>query len=73
MSNKAYPGHCSWHGGWANDVVLIYVVEGGSGAGGGAYACLDCARPLARRPFASKTLRIEVAALEERATEGQPR
>ena len=67
MRAEAYPGHCSWHHGWADDVALVHVVEGGSGPGGGAHACLTCARPLAQRPSASTTLRIEVAALEERA------
>jgi len=64
---EAYPGHCSWHDAWADDVALIRIDEGGSGPGGGASACLPCGRQLAQRASATETVRIEVAALEERA------
>lgn len=66
-ASEANPGHCSYHGAWAPDVVLVTVYEGGSGPGGGAHACLTCVRPLAERRNASDWLRRQVAAMEERA------
>lgn len=68
MSDRnAHPGHCSWHGQWADDVVLVTPNEGGSGPGGGAHACLDCVRPLLRRSSLSEWLHRQVAAMETRA------
>lgn len=61
------PGHCSWHDGWADDVVLVHVVETGSGPGGGARACLPCARPLLARSHVPDRLHEQVAAMEARA------
>ena len=59
-------GHCSWLGAWADDVVLVKIHEGGSGPGGGAYACLSCARPLTRSRLAPEWLRQQVEAMEAR-------
>jgi hypothetical protein len=69
---EMHPGRCSWHGGWADDVVLVTAHEGGSGPGGGAHGCLPCVRTLVGRGDVSDWLREQVAAMEERAarTEG---
>lgn len=68
MSERSsYPGHCAVHGRWADDVVLVTAHEGGSGWGGGAYACLPCARQLAHYSGASDWLRQQVEAMEARA------
>ncbi|SCK37140.1 hypothetical protein H181DRAFT_03137 [Streptomyces sp. WMMB 714] len=66
-AGEARPGHCSWHGGFSWDVVLVHVIEQGSGPGGGVYACLPCARPLAKRRDASDFLREQIEAMEDRA------
>ncbi|SER39380.1 hypothetical protein [Streptomyces qinglanensis] len=59
-------GYCAWHDGPADDVALIVVHEQGSGAGGGAYACLPCARPLARQRTTSAAAVKAIAAMETR-------
>ncbi|SCK23882.1 hypothetical protein H181DRAFT_01800 [Streptomyces sp. WMMB 714] len=68
MSRQAHPGHCAWHDDWADDVVLVTVHEGGSGPGGGAHACLRCARELTQRSATSTWLRDQITAMEIRAT-----
>ncbi|RAJ70321.1 hypothetical protein K378_01486 [Streptomyces sp. Amel2xB2] len=70
--SDGHPGHCSWHSGWADDVVMVAAHEAGSGWGGGVYACLPCARPLAARSDASKWLCRQVEAMEQRATQAAP-
>ncbi|MBO8184563.1 hypothetical protein [Streptomyces spirodelae] len=60
-------GYCAWHQGMADDVALIVVHEQGSGAGGGAYACLPCARPLVDQWSTSADAVEAIAAPEKRA------
>lgn len=59
-------GYCSWCRSGAEDVVLVSVIEQGSGPGGGVYACLPCARTLVDRRDASAWYKAEVAAMERR-------
>lgn len=70
---EMHPGRCDYHGGHAEDVVLVTVVEAGSGPGGGTHACLPCARPLVHRRDASAWFREQVAAMEDRAATGAAR
>ncbi|MGP3983265.1 hypothetical protein [Streptomyces sp. KR80] len=44
-------GWCSWHEGYAEDPVLVGVVEVGSGPGGSLYACRDCVEAYRLKPL----------------------
>ncbi|NGO43780.1 hypothetical protein [Streptomyces ureilyticus] len=49
-------GWCRWHGGHAEDVQLIDVIEQGSRGGGGLFACPPCLEQHGLVPFADRPL-----------------
>ncbi|MGP3977389.1 hypothetical protein ACTWQF_25940 [Streptomyces sp. 8N114] len=66
-------GYCAWHQGMADDVALIIIHEQGSGAGGGEYACLPCARALAHQWTTSPGAKQAIAALAKRVAAAEAR
>ena len=47
-------GWCAWHGGVAENVRLIDVIEQGSGSGGTQFACPTCRQVHHLIPFADR-------------------
>ncbi len=58
------PGFCCRCEEYVPRRVLVAIVEVNSGPGGSVYACLPCARVLARSPFAPDWVAEEVAHAE---------
>jgi hypothetical protein len=68
--SRMYPGPCSLHQQWADDVELIQAQDQGSGfAGGRTYGCLPCLQPLVEHPHASKRVRAAFVTLQRRAAQ----